>query len=70
MMWQDYEEEKTAENLDKGKIYYDIDGRRKPVVHRLSNEEGYLERDDDAAVAAPLAEDDGSEDGKVPDWLR
>ena len=56
--------------MDKGKIYYDIDGRRKPVVHRLSNEEGYLERDDDAAVAAPLAEDDGSEDGKVPDWLR
>ena len=64
---KDHEKRKTSENLKKNRIYYDIDGRRKPVPHRVKNESGYLERDGETAGGVPDGE---SSDEKVPDWLR
>lgn len=63
---QDYEQKKTTKNLKKGKnIYYDIDGRRKTVPHKVKDADDYLVRD-----GAKSPRSHGSSEDKVPDWLR
>lgn len=64
---QDHEEKRTSHNLKKGRIYYDIDGRRKPVPHRVANDEGYLDREEQPTSRT---RDTESGDEKVPDWLK
>ncbi|XP_067929370.1 uncharacterized protein [Watersipora subatra] len=61
---RDYESERTSQNLKENKIYYGVDGKRKPVRYHLSSGDGYLDIKEQRSVASSDSE------SKVPDWLR